>query len=209
MTSAILVALVACVSKGDDTGDTADSGETGDDTGATFTPAAEGAARVCLSSDVEPEWFHVEHLAATVLSDGPYVAALPYGKCGSGLTRAIELDAEGVTWQIAFTLRDDAGTDITPAPSLEAGLVVDAGLGQSCGEGCAYAFSISDDTVILAATEGYWYDSITSKDTPGVSVSAGAVLGEAEDGCGRQAYSTIVFSGDDSVELEQIGRAHV
>lgn len=102
----------------------------------------------------------------------------------------------------AWGLTDPDGVDVTPAAALTAGMEVNVSAGMSCGEGCSFGFSVADDTVIVGADEGHWYPALNAEDLPGLTVAEGPVLGEAEDGCGRQAYTSIVFTtADDTAEL--------
>lgn len=203
----VLVLLAGCPLSKDDTADTA-TDDTGviDDTATTFTPAPAGDVSVCITNDTSLDWYDVLRFEATVVSEDVYTASLPYGKCwGSDLSRAIEvIDGDGVTWQLAWKLTDPDGLDVTPTAALTPGSTVDVSAGMACGEGCAWAFSVSEsDAVVVAGAEGYWYPALDPEDLPGMTVSEGAVLGEAEDGCGLLAYTSVVFTGDtDTVELE-------
>lgn len=63
---------------------------------------------------------------------------------------------------------------------------------------------------MVAADEGYWDRSLADADTPGLTIAAGEVLGEAEDGCGLQSYTSMVFMAyDDEVELSPWGTGEV
>ena len=189
--------LAACqTAGGTDTADTAD-------TGAAFTPH-DGVVGVCVTTDRADLLQPVGDAVGVVDVSGEGYTPLSVGDCYSEPSRYLDLlESDGSRWRLGWRILDDAHEDVTPEVRIEVDGPVQLHAREGCGEGCSAAFSItSSDRVYAAFNEGTWGSALQAADLPGLTVTAGAELGRAETGCGLEAFTTQVFTGDSAVVLE-------
>lgn len=187
---------------GTDTGDTADTGDT--DTGEPYEPPAGGRVGVCVTTDAPEVYSATGVIDGTIAGGGEGYEPLEHGYCWASVSRHLDVvDGNGVRWRAGWSVVDDAGVDVTPPVQLETDGPVQLRSRESCGQGCSAAFSLlSGGTLVAAFNAGYWGAPFQEGDLPGLTVEPGAELGRAETGCGLEAFTTMVFTGDAAVELE-------
>jgi len=210
--SSLPLFAVACRAPITDTADTADTHDTADtadtaDTGA-YVPAAKGSATVCVSRDFGEAWGFDGVYTGTVVVEAEGYTPLPQAGCyaATPARSLLVVTAEGQV-AVGWTVAGPDG-DVTPELGLQPGALVDLHVASQCGEGCGYAFSVvRDDVIVGAVADGYWGEALDASATPGLTVSAGAELGQYEDNCGTVADHSMIFAGDTTVELTPFATA--
>lgn len=98
----------------------------------------------------------------------------------------------GTGWHLDGPDREDIGRALGLVPGETVGLHLD----ETCGEGCAYFFSITRGDRLMGAVV-----SLGAPATPGLAVARGAEVGRYEADCGTVAVHPLVFEGDTSLTL--------
>ena len=121
-------------------------------------------------------------------------------------TRAFTVeDADGVQSTIGLLVLDADNLDITPDLNVEVGAEVSLIYRYRMVWGDVAGFSVSDSTgLVAAAEEGAWGGALEADDLGGLSVSVGELIGSEETSCEPVEGHSLVFSGDEDMELDPI-----
>ncbi len=113
---------------------------------------------------------------------------------------------EGTVYRVGWTLLDDDGTDITPDFDVAEGDAVTLLYRYRLvwGDAAGFVLRDADDNVVAAADEGAWGSALEEGDVPGLSVSPGEVVATEATDCEPLEGHTLLFEGDDTVEIEPV-----
>jgi hypothetical protein len=116
------------------------------------------------------------------------------------------VDADGATWTLGYGLKDADGATAGPPLDLVNGADVSLTFrAVQSGEGQSAGFVLSDASGALAAVElGAWGDALEPADLPTLAISTGSERAREASECGDIVQTSIVFRGDDEVEITPV-----
>lgn len=123
--------------------------------------------------------------------------------CGSALTIDNGL---GEVHTVSLVVTDEKGEDMTPDLSVALGETVDLYFTTIQPWGTTSGFTVTgEDGLWIAADEGQWGGALTGHMPDGLSVVAGdEEIAYHDEPCGGRVGSTVVFQGDEILELTPV-----
>ncbi|MBM4393401.1 MAG: hypothetical protein FJ090_19945 [Deltaproteobacteria bacterium] len=162
-------------------------------------PVERGSLVVCLdgSRDSSGNDVDIEH-SGTVLSLGA-----ASGDCAQEVE--IEGDERAVR-RVGWRLTDAEGNDVTPDFDVAVGdsVALSYRYRMVWGDVAGFVLLDGDGSLLAAADEGAWGDALDDGDVPGLAVTPGEVVATEATVCEPLEGHTLVFEGDDTVEIEPI-----
>ncbi len=164
-----------------------------------FDPVEEGSLVVCLDGeDVSMGGDNVD-LDVT----GTAVGQVEGGDCQIDLL--IE-QADGTLAAIGWSLADAEANDLTPDFDVAVGDAVTLlyRYRMVWGDTAGFVLHDAEGAVVAAAEEGRWGNALEDGDVAGLSVSPGEVVATEATECEPLEGHTLVFEGDNTVEIEPV-----
>ncbi len=185
--------LVACDGKG----------------GATLPDYDAGHATACLEvgdGSIAESETQVVDITGTFYDDDDEGLTGDVHPCNDGASRVMTMIGDdGGVYKLGYGVWDADGKDITPELDLLSGdsLYLHFVSVQSFGD--ASGFVIQDSESVVAALEdGTWGPALEEGSVPGLSVSAGEIVGSGDIDCGHVEATEISFSGDAERSAEPV-----
>lgn len=176
----------------------------GEDDDEQSEPLRAGRVQLCISVPSDDSGEMPEDINQTF--QGTIVGEVPAEQVGDSIsctaTHALEVDVDGESWFLGYTVLDYEGNDITPVVGFTPGESVQLSIARKQIWGVVNAFSAeSKDGPLLAINDGMGA-TLPAGALEGMSVQEGSPYGARRaDGCGTQVGHTLIFDAATTTEL--------
>lgn len=164
-----------------------------------FDAVEEGSAVVCLDDERAMGGDDVDiELSGTVVNQ----------HAGADCTLNLEVEADdGTRYSVGWSLADAEAQDLTPDFDVADGERVSLlyRYRMVWGDAAGFVLRDAEGDVVAAADEGAWGSALEEGDVPGLAVSPGEVVATEATECEPLEGHTLLFEGDDTVEIEPVG----
>ena len=167
-------------------------------------PLRTGRTQVCIrapsdTADTMPGDIN-DTLQGTIVGEVPAEQVSDSLSCNA--TRALEVDVDGESWFIGYSVLDHQGNDVTPVVGFAPGESVQMSIARQQGWGVYYAFAVeSKEDPLLAINDGMGA-ILPAGALDGMTVEEGSSYGARRpDSCGTKVGHTLLFDAATTSEL--------